>query len=66
MNGRTLALGLVGLAVIFVVLAILYAVGAIEILTSSDHGPHYKHAVLLLALAVLSLIGANFARRRTA
>lgn len=63
---KAAALGLVVLAVIFVILAILYAVGAIELFTSTGTGPHYKHAVLLLVLAVLSLIGANFARRRPA
>ena len=63
MNGRTLALGLVVLAVVFVVLGILYALGDFELFTRTGHGPQYKHALLLLILAILSLIGANFARR---
>jgi hypothetical protein len=67
MSGNTLAIGLVALAVVFVILAILYAVGVLAIFTSTGAGgPHYKHAVLLAVLAVVSLVGANFARRRTA
>ena len=66
MSGAQLAVGLVVLAVIFAVLAVLYGVGAISFLASTSSGPHTKHAILLGVLAVLSLIGANFARRRTA
>lgn len=54
---------LVLLAVVFAVLAALYATGHMEFLTSTGQGPHYKHAILLGVLAVLALIAANFARR---
>lgn len=54
---------LVLLAVVFAVLAALYATGRVEFLTSTGHGAHYKHAILLGVLAILALIAANFARR---
>lgn len=54
---------LVLLAIVFAVLAALYATGHVELLTSTGVGPHYKHAILLGVLAVLALIAANFARR---
>lgn len=57
-----LAAGLVVLAVIFLVLAVLYALGTVQVLTSGP-GHHYKHTVLLVVLAVVSLVGANFARQ---
>ncbi|HEY3084814.1 MAG TPA: hypothetical protein VGK28_05080 [Candidatus Dormibacteraeota bacterium] len=53
------------MGVVFVVIAALYAVGVLQILTSSDAGPHYKHAVLFAVLAVASFVGANFARPKT-
>ena len=64
-NKPTLSIALVVLAAVFVVLAVLYALGVINVLVSStqDHH-HYKHAILLIGLAVVSLIGANFARPR--
>lgn len=63
----TLSILLVALAAVFVVLAVLYAMGVINVLVSSaqDHH-HWKHAILLTGLAVVSLIAANFARPRTA
>lgn len=54
---------LVLLAVVFAVLAALYATGHLELLTSTGQGPHYKHAILLGVLALVALIAANFARR---
>jgi hypothetical protein len=57
-----LAIGLVVLAVVFVVAAIFYATTTTSLLASTD-AKHYKHAVLAVVLAVLCLIGANFARR---
>lgn len=54
------------LGAVFVVLAVLYAVGVLQILTSEPSGPHYKHAILFAVLAVASFVGANFARPKTA
>jgi hypothetical protein len=60
-----LAVGLVALAVVFAVAAIFYATTQTSLLAGSV-AHHYKHAVLAAVLAVLSLIGANFARRGAA
>jgi hypothetical protein len=63
MRGSSLAAGLVVLAVVFLVVAILYAFGVIQILVSDTHASHhYTHAVLFVGLAVASLVAANFAR----
>ena len=62
MTASSKAVGLVVLAAVFVVLGILYFVGAIQVLTSSGHGPHRTHAILFGVLALASLIGANFVR----
>jgi hypothetical protein len=63
-KSNTLALGLGILAVVFFVVAALYALGVLQIF-SSGLGPHYKHAILFVVLAIASLIAANFARERT-
>jgi hypothetical protein len=56
-------MGLVGLAVVFFIVAILYAFGVLQILVSDSHAAHhYTHAVLFIVLAVASLVAANFAR----
>jgi hypothetical protein len=60
-----LALLLLVVAGVCVLLAVLYALGAIQVFASGG-GPHYKHMVLFLVLAVVFLVGANFARQRTA
>jgi hypothetical protein len=65
-RSRSLAVGLGVLGVVFVLIALLYALGVLQILTSSDSGPHYKHAVLFAVLAVASFVAANFARPKTA
>ena len=65
-QSRPLAVGLGVLGVLFLVIAALYALGVLQILTSSDSGPHYKHAVLFAVLAVASFVAANFARPKTA
>lgn len=57
---------LVVLAVIFAIVGILYALGAIQFLTSTSAPHHYKHALASFALAVVCLVGANFARRQPA
>jgi hypothetical protein len=65
-RSRSLAVGLGVLGVVFLIVAALYAVGVLQILTSSDSGPHYKHAVLFAVLAVASFVAANFARPKPA
>jgi hypothetical protein len=63
MRGNSLAAGLVVLAVVFLVVAVLYAFGVLQILVSDTHASHhYTHAVLFVGLAVASLVAANFAR----
>jgi hypothetical protein len=66
-KSNTVAVGLGVLGIVFVVIAILYAIGGIlPTFTSSDiSGPHYKHAILFAVLAVASFVGANFARPKT-
>jgi hypothetical protein len=56
-----LVLGLLVLAGIFLIGAIFYATAQTALLAGAV-GHHYKHAVLAAVLAVLCLIGANFAR----
>jgi hypothetical protein len=64
-KGNSLAIGLVVLAVVFVVLAGLYYEGVIQLFVSDPHAAHHTtHAILFSVLAVASLIGANFARRK--
>jgi hypothetical protein len=61
-----LAIGFVVLAVACVVIAALYALGILQItFTSSTSGPHIKHAILFGALAIVSLVAANFTREKT-
>lgn len=60
-----MAMALVALAVIFAILAILYAAGALQLFTSTGTGRHKSHAILFGVLAIASLVGANFARQRT-
>lgn len=57
-----IAIALVVLAVAFAGFAIFYWTTKTS-LFASDYGIHSKHAILFTALAVLSLIAANFARR---
>ncbi len=63
MKENSLAAGLVVLAVLFLIVAVLYAFGVLQILvTDSQASHHYTHAVLFVALAAASLVAANFAR----
>ncbi|GAC1476196.1 MAG: hypothetical protein PVSMB3_17960 [Candidatus Dormibacteraceae bacterium] len=56
-------MGLVVLAVVFFIVAILYAFGMLQILVTNSHeSHHYTHAVLFIVLGVASLVAANFAR----
>ena len=67
MRGTSLAAGLVVLAVVFLVVAVLYALGVLQIAVSDPHASHhYTHAVLFVGLAVASLVAANFARPKKA
>ncbi len=66
MRSSSVAVGLGVLGVVFIIVAALYALGVLQILTSTTSGPHYKHAVLFAVLAVASFVAANFARPKTA
>jgi hypothetical protein len=66
-KGTPLAIGLVVLAIVFALLAGLYYEGVLQILVSDPTAKHHTaHAILFSALAVASLVGANFARPKTA
>jgi len=65
-RSSSLAVALGVLGAVFIVIAALYAVGVLQIATSSATGPHYKHAILFAVLAVASFVGANFARPKAA
>lgn len=64
MQGWPQTVLLVILAIVFAVLAKLYADGSIQFLTASGtaHAHHVSHAVLSGILALLCLVAANFAR----
>jgi hypothetical protein len=64
-KSNQLALGFVVLAIVFLVVAVLYALGVLQLFASTTSGPHYKHAILFVVLAVASLIAANFTRVKT-
>ena len=66
MKSQSLAVALGVLGVVFIVIAVLYAVGVLQLFASTTSGPHYKHAVLFAVLAVASLVAATFARPKTA
>jgi hypothetical protein len=64
-KGNSLAIGLVLLAIVFLILAGLYYEGVIQIFVSDPHAAHHTtHAILFSGLAVVSLIAANFARAK--
>lgn len=67
MKGTPLAIGLVVLAIVFAVIGGLYYEGVLQILVSDPTAKHHTtHAILFGALAVASLVGANFARPKPA
>ena len=66
MKSNSLAAALGVLGVVFIVIAALYALGVLQIFTSTTSGPHYKHAILFVVLAVASFVAANFARPKAA
>ena len=58
-------MGLVVLALVFLVVAGLYAFGVLQFMVTDPHATHhYTHAILFFVLAITSLIGANFARSK--
>ena len=64
MKSTPVAYGFLVLGLLCVVVAVLYALGILQVLVSSS-GVHYKHAILFAGLAVACFIGFNFARPRT-
>jgi len=62
MKSSSMAVALGVLGVVFILVAVLYALGVLQIFTSTTSGPHYKHAILFVVLAVASFVAANFAR----
>lgn len=66
MKSTPVAYGFLLVGVICVVVAVLYALGVLQLFASTSSGPHYKHAVLFGVLAVASFIAFNFARPKTA
>ena len=66
MKSNTVAIGLGVLGVVFVIIAILYALGVLQLFASTTSGPHYKHALLFAVLGLASFVAANFARPKTA
>jgi len=65
MKSNTLAVGLGVLGIVFLIIAALYALGVLQILASTT-GPHYKHAIAFVLVAVASFVAANFAREKKA
>ena len=66
MKSSSLAIGLGVLGIVFIVIAVLYALGVLQLFASTSSGPHYKHALLFGVLAIASFVAANFARPKTA
>jgi hypothetical protein len=68
MKSNSLAVALGVLGIVLLVIAALYALGGIlpTFTSSSAAGPHYKHAILFVVLAVASFVAANFARPKAA
>jgi len=66
MRSSGIALALSVLGIVFIIIAALYALGVLQLFASTSSGPHYKHAVLFVVLAVASFVAANFARPKAA
>jgi hypothetical protein len=49
-----------GLAAVFFIIAVLYAVGVLNIGAHEVSPHHYKHAVLFAVLGALALVWARF------
>jgi hypothetical protein len=55
------------LGLVFLVVAILYYFGVLQIAVSDTHAAHHvTHAILFAVLAVASFVAFNFARPRAA
>jgi accessory gene regulator protein AgrB len=67
-QSRSLSFAMVGLAIVFVLLAVLYGLGSIQFLTRTGSGHHTAHSILLVVLAIVALVLARFVwpQRRTA
>jgi len=50
--------------VVFLVLAVLYALGDINVFTTPA-AHHYKHAAVAVVVAVVCFIGANYTRPKS-
>jgi len=64
-RSSSLAVGFGVLGIVFIIVAALYALGVLQLFASTTSGPHYKHAILFVVLAVASFVAANFARPKT-
>ena len=65
MRSNSLAVGFGVLGIVFIIVAALYALGVLQLFASTTSGPHYKHAILFVVLAVASFVAANFLRPKT-
>lgn len=61
-GSRPLALALLALAVLFALATVFYFTQKTSLLASGRPALHWKHAVVFLALTLLAVIAANFAR----
>jgi len=64
-RSSSLAVGFGVLGIVFIIVAALYALGVLQLFASTTSGPHYKHAILFVVLAVASFVAANFLRPKT-
>ncbi len=66
-GSRPLALALIVLAIVFAIAAVFFFTQKTTFLAGGPKPQlHWKHAIVFTALAVLSLIAANFARPKSA
>ena len=61
-----LAIALVGVAVLCLILAVLYFLGVVNVLSFHGPGRHTTHSIVLAVVAVAALVAANFARPKVA
>jgi len=51
---------------VFLVIAVLYAFGVLQLFVTDPHATHhYTHTILFVVLAAASFIAANFTRAKT-